>query len=558
MRRHHPLRSASFPAGLLVVVMLAACYPELVRAQEGGGAGTSCTLRWESLTDSTGSRSIQIGPDRYRHHVWNGMRWFCGDAIMIADSAVQFPGQRVEMVGAVHYRDSIRTLDSQRLTYFQLSDLVEARDSVRLVRRATGSTLHAPSVDLYRAGSGEIRQTVATGGARMVVYPAADSPAAEREPFHVTSDTAIILREDVTLARGNVVVTREEVRGTGAFGRFDTGEGRGMLTGEPVLTGEDFRLTGDTTRIATEDGELREVQADGSGHLVSGGMDVRAPRIRVAIRQDQVETLWAFGGGARSRSASRLMLGDSLHFAFADGGPDSTTAVGEAAAVELAPGDTLALEQLLAGRSGVRAAPGDSAAVPAEPDTAGRTAPADTTGTAVADTKEGPETDTTAGPEGELFGTGRDWIRGDTVRAYFARADTARTTQPEAPGDTAARKGEVTLRELRAIGTARSYYRVSRDTARDRPGRSYLRGSEITIVFREGEPHRVRGTMAIGVYLEPASPGQAGAPGPPAPADTGRVIGDTIPPADTAGAAADTTAASRGNGGIPTGEGGNS
>lgn len=548
MRRDHPLRSASFPAGFLVAVMLAAGCPGGVRAQEGGGAETSCTLRWESLSDSTGSRSIQTGPDRYRHHVWNGMRWFCGDAIMTADSAVQFPGQRVEMVGAVHYRDSIRTLDSQRLTYFQRSDLVEARDSVRLVRRATGSTLHAPSVDLYRAGSGEIRQTVATGGTRMVVYPAADSPAVEREPFRVTSDTAIILEEDVTLARGNVVVTREEVRGTGAFGRFDTGEGRGVLTGEPVLTGEDFRLTGDTTRIATEEGELREVRADGSGHLVSGGMDVRAPRIRVAIRQEQVETLWAYGGGAWSRSTSRLMLGDSLHFAFADGGPDSTTAVGEAAAVELAPGDTLSLEQLLAGRSGAPAAGPDSAAA---------AAPADTTSAIGADTTESAGTHTTAGPAGELFGTGRDWIRGDTVRAHFARGDTARPTGAEAPaGDTAARGEDVTLRELRATGTARSYYRVSRDTARERPGRSYLRGSEITIVFREGEPHRVRGTMAIGVYLEPAAPGQGGAPGPLTPADTGGVTGDTIPPADTAAAASDTTASSPSNGASPTGEGG--
>lgn len=533
---------------MLLAALVSAVGPEPVRAQQGGGGETSCTLRWESLTDSTGSRSIQIGPDRYRHHVWNGMRWICGDAVMTADSAVQYPGQRVEMVGAVHYRDSIRTLDARRLTYFQLSDLVEARDSVRLVRRATGSTLRAPSVDLYRAGSGEIRQTVATGGSRMVVYPPSDSPAAESKPFHVTSDTAIILEEEVTLARGNVVVTREEVRGTGAFGRFDTGEGSGMLTGDPVLTGEDFRLTGDTTRIGTEEDELREVRADGSGHLVSGGMDVRAPRIRVAIRQDQVRTLWAYGGGARSRSASRLMLGDSLHFAFADGRPDSTTAVGDAAAVELAPGDTLAMEQLLAERSVDPTAGPDSAAIAAEGDTAG-IPESDTTARAV-------EPDTAAGPASELFGTGRDWIRGDTVRAYFTRTDAQGPAGPEAPGDTASRESDVTLRELRAIGTARSYYRVNRDTARDRRGRSYLRGAEITIVFRDGEPHRVRGTTAIGVYLEPAAPGQAGAPGPLAPPDTGSVPRDTVPPADTAAALPDSTGSPpRGDAPFPTGEG---
>lgn len=509
------------PGWLFLTLLPALLPPGGALTQEGG---PTCTLRWESLTDSTESRSIEEQPEQYRHHVWNGMRWTCGDAVMTADSAVQYPGRRVEMVGSVHYRDTIRDLDARRLTYHQSNDLIEARDSVHLVRRATGSTLRAPSVDFYRSGSGEIRQTVARGGVRIQGHPATDTAGDDRS-FDITSNSAIILPGDVTIARDNVVITREDLRGTGEFGRFAPDEGTSLLTGDPILVGNDYRLTGDTIRTASSDGILREVRATGAGHLESQGLDVRGPEIRIAVRQDTVRTLWAYGGDARSRSSDRLLLGDSLYISFRGGRPDSATSVGRAAAVELAGGEIPELSPRDTARE-------PAAETPVTDTVASDTLPAvEPPETDSIPAEESPEADTLPAeepPEG-LFTLERDWIRGDTVRALFTSDRRSSTPDSSRDAETPGSGDGVALRELRATGSARAYYRVVRDTARDRPGRNYVLGSVITVVFREGEPHRVTGTQAIGVFLEPAGPGGASIPGP---ADT-TVRPDTLPAADT-------------------------
>ncbi len=467
--------------------------------QEAGGE-PSCVLRWASLTDSTTSRSVEIDPDRYRHHVWHGMRWTCGDAVMTADSAVQFPGDRVEMVGSVTYRDSVRTLDARQLTYHQTTDLIEARDSVRLVRTATGSTLEAPRVDFYRAGNREIRQTVAEGGTRMhVVPPGEEEGEGSGRPYRITADRTVILPDDETVAVGDVIITREDLRGTGGYGRFDP-DGTGLLTEDPVLRGEDYRLTGDTVYTTSAEGRMEEVRSVGAAHLESGGLDVRGPEIRIGFSEGTVRDLWAYGGGARSRSASRVMLGDSLHIVFGEGRPDSATAVGRAAALELEADEELPVD------------------------------------TAAADEEEDPAAEPGEGDEPSLFTVDRDWIRGDTVRARFAPAGDTATGEPDADEPDA----EVTLRSLTALGGARAYYRISRDTTSDRRGRNYLLGREIVVEFREGDPYRVRGLQAIGVYLEPAGPGAASSPGRLPPADTGAAA----PPPDTA-VARDTTLSSQ-------------
>lgn len=528
----------------IVLVLLSACAflaitVEAQAQQEDQEAGEepSCVLRWTSLTDSTTSRSVEIDPDRYRHHVWHGMRWTCGDAVMTADSAVQFPGDRVEMVGSVTYRDTVRTLDARRLTYHQRTDLIEARDSVRLVRTATGSTLEAPQVDFYRAGTGEIRQTVADGGTRMQVVPAGEEGGdGSGRPYRITADRTVILRDDETVAIGDVVITREDLRGTGGYGRFEP-DGTGFLTEDPVLQGEDYRLTGDTVYTTSVEGRMEEVRSAGAAHLESGGLDVRAPEIRIGFSEGTVRDLRAYGGGARSRSASRIMLGDSLHIVFGEDRPDSATAVGRAAALELEGDEELPVDTAAADEEE------DPAAEPGEgDDPSPGAAVEDTTAvptgedTTAAPTGAGEGTPGTPDPAASLFTVDRDWIRGDTVRARFATAGDSAADGPD---------GQVTLRSLTALGGARAYYRISRDTASDRRGRNYLLGREIVVEFREGDPYRVTGLQAIGVYLEPAGAGAASSPGRLPPADTGAAgppVDTTTPPDTTA--PPDTTLAS--------------
>ena len=82
-----------------------------------------------------------------------------------------------------------------------------------------------------------------------------------------------------------------------------------------------------------------------------------------------------------------------------------------------------------------------------------------------------------------------DWMRGDTIIARFdsTAVDTTR------------------LRELHAIGNARSYYHLApADSSLNRPAINYVTGREIVIDFREQRVTNVNVVeQASGVYLEP-------------------------------------------------------
>jgi len=86
-----------------------------------------------------------------------------------------------------------------------------------------------------------------------------------------------------------------------------------------------------------------------------------------------------------------------------------------------------------------------------------------------------------------------DWMRGDTIVARFdtaAATDTARTTR---------------LRELHAVGSAKSYYHLAAaDSTMRRPAINYVTGREIVVDFQASQVSKVTVVeQAAGVYLEP-------------------------------------------------------
>lgn len=121
-----------------------------------------------------------------------------------------------------------------------------------------------------------------------------------------------------------------------------------------------------------------------------------------------------------------------------------------------------------------------------------------------------------------LHTTEHDWLRGDTVYAYFdstSRAANDSTSQPA-------------IEELRAIGGARSYYQIAaRDTAAIGPAINYVRGTRITVEFADRTVDSVTiSGQAVGVYADPITPAADSAaralqeapatPAPAAPSDT--------------------------------------
>ena len=405
----------------------------------------------------------------------------CGDAVMTGDSAVWRQAQeQALMVGRVRYRDTTRTLESERLTFFGSRDAAVAEGSVRLVRLANGATLEGPRVTFTRtpfAGS----RTTATGRPRMTL-PSGQGATGGVEPSVVDADVAEFVGEEEAFAKGDVVLERRDLEATADSARFSESAGRAVLYGDPVVDGEGYRLDGDSIVAGFELGDLRTIHSFGDATAKGERYELRADQIRARLAGDEVETIWAFGDGrSLAASAEFVLAGDSIVFAFLEGRADSVTAVGTASAVQVAT---------------AVAEPPDSTAVAEPPDsTAVRAAGIDTAAVGERPRRAGLE-------EPELStAVGANWIAGDTVRARFAPS-TAGATEPA--GATGADGEDVELEILTATGDARSFYAAVRDTARSgEPSRNYLLGSRIEIRFRDGEPLTLAGTDAIGVYLEP-------------------------------------------------------
>lgn len=510
-RRRLPATSAILG---LVGTMIAA-FP--VVAQEGQAGSRSCTLRLQP-TDATEARRIETGPETYITHVWGGLVWTCGDARMEADSAVKYDlDARLEMIGSVDYRDSIRTLTSRELEYFQREDRIVARGDVFLTRLASESTLEAPRVEFFRAMGPGPQRTLATGRAHMVFHtdtvPPRDGP-----PVVVDADEAEFLGEREVRAWGDVQITRPDLEATADSAVFRREEGTGELFGSPEARSEGFTLAGERLRTLFEEGEVDRVEAVGDARASGESFELFAPRIVARVSEEEVEEIWAFGEGRVAALSETYRLGgDSIRFAFVDGAIDSLQSVGEATALQVGddPPDDPRAEPVLDVEGSRSWVTGDTVTLSFEP-------------------VDGDGSPPTGAPDSAA--TDRD-----------TTSDSVGATAPGAAADTSSR---ARLRSMRAIGSARAYYVVPSESAgtADLTGgaRDYMLGREIVVHFRDGEVDRVEGTQAIGIHLDPVegegTGGAAGADTTPtdttaapdsvAPSDT-TAVPDTVAPPDT-------------------------
>ncbi|MFQ5677956.1 MAG: hypothetical protein ACE5HP_00680 [Gemmatimonadota bacterium] len=506
--------------------------PEERRQEPSPSPRSGCTLILEPTPTTIGNRVLSGNALVY--HLGGGMLWRCGNAVMEADSAIRFEAERrVEMLGNVRYRDTIRTLESGFLTYYELPDSVVATVDVLLTRLASGSTVRGPRAEFLRALSGREALTTASGRPHITLYTDRER---QKPPFEVDADRTVMAGEEAATAWGDVVIRRPDLTATADSVFFDIAGGGGFLYGEPRVEGEGFELTGDSIRLRFEESDLREVWALGRGTARGESYDVEADQIRARIRNEIADAVWAFGpGGASAVSAAYRLHGDSLRFVLSEGQIDSVVAVGSARAVEVdaaaagdspvvgpAPDTSVAVADSLAAMAApdTTVAAADSLAAVAAPDTAA----APPRAPVVPDSLAGRDT-LAAGPRapgvGEVreagvlpsgSGTGEgNWMMGDTLYAVFE-------ARPEpSSGDSAAARQ---IRLLRVVGVeseARALYAAVVDSTRTRqPSRNYIIGRSIEILFQGGEVHSVKGEKAIGVYLDPVQEGEESVPRPPA------------------------------------------
>ena len=382
----------------------------------------------------------------------------CGDAVMTGDSAEwRQATEQALMIGNVRYRDTTRTLNSERLTFRGARDEIVAVDDVRLVRISTGATLEGPRVTFTRTPIAGAR-TVATERPRMTLPSGRDASGAGQITI-VDADVTEFIGESEASATGSIVMVRGDVRATAERARFSETAARAVLYEDAVITGEGFDLAGDSIVAGFELGELKTIHAFERAVASGSRFELQANEIRARLAGDQIVVIWAFGEGRSLAGSTQFTLaGDSIEFVFLEGRADSVAAVGTAAAEQRADSTTISEGELVEPELGI--SPGAS------------------------------------------------WIAGDTVRAWFEPDD---QSLPEAAREAGSEPGSARVRRLRAVGNARSFYAAVRDSARSLdPSRNYLLGSQIEINFEAGEPSTLSGIDAIGVFLEPAKEGEGG------------------------------------------------
>jgi lipopolysaccharide export system protein LptA len=361
------------------------------------------------------------------------------------------------MIGNVRYRDTTRTLNSERLTFNGARDEIVAVEDVRLVRISTGAMLEGPRVTFTRTPIAGAR-TVATQRPRMTLPSGRDDSGTDQVTI-VDADVAEFVGESEAFASGNIEMVRGTVQATAERAQFSELAARAVLYENAVIAGEGFDLTGDSIVAGFELGELKTIHSFERAVASGSRFELQANEIRARLTGDQIEVIWAFGEG-RSLAASPqfTLAGDSIEFAFLAGRADSVSAIGSAAAEQHA--DSISIG-------------------------------------------EGELTEPELG-----LSPGASWISGDTVKAWFEADD---ELLPEPAIDPDSEPESARIRRLRAVGNARSFYAAVRDSIRSvDPSQNYLLGTEIEINFEAGEPSTLSGVDAIGVFLEPVKEGEGG------------------------------------------------
>jgi hypothetical protein len=251
--------------------------------------------------------------------------------------------------------------------------------------------------------------------------------------------------DSLVYAVGKVEITRPDLLATGDSAFLNSGSDFARLMREPSVKGKGsrpFTLTGGVIDVYSKNRQVERVVATPSGHALSQDLELVADSIDLRVQGNQLQRAIAWGKTrAHAVSPEREIIADSID--------------------ALMPGQRVREVRAL------------------------RNAYAEST------------------PDSGIVSSQRDWLRGDTIVAYFDSVVTA---------DTANRPR---IRQIVAEGNARSFYQMknSRGPATE-PTVNYVRGKTIQIDFADRKVSTVTVLeKATGVLVEPAA---ANAVGPPA------------------------------------------
>ena len=359
---------------------------------------------------------------------------------LIADSAEYYGDTRVlHLIGHVHYTEPRLTLDSDLADYFLADERLVAQGHVHTVL-PSGTTLDGPRVDYLRAVRGVRTLAVMTAPGRPTIKAVErDSTGKPAPPVLLVANTVIMHGDSLMYAAGKVQITRPDVVATGDSAVLDNETQYARLLRGPRIQARGdrpFTLTGTVIDLFGQERSLRRVLAKGKARGVSRDATLTADTLDFAMTDGRLQRVQAWGASrARAMNPAYDIVADSLDVRMPDQRMREIHALRDAFAQSV-------------------------------PDTT------------------------------RIRTAEHDWLRGDTVYAYFDSAAAAGGGSSAQPS----------LRELMAIGHARSFYQIApRDTAAIGPAVNYVRGDTITVAFANRAARRVTiSGDASGVYLDPA------------------------------------------------------
>ena len=399
---------------------------------------TRCTMEPQPNTRTNG---VQLPSKEYNYFIGGGLVVLCPSRgiTLKADSAELYGDEKRDfLVGHVSYEEPRLNLTSDFLTYFTGEERIVAAGNVH-GRLPSGSTLVGPQVD-YKRAVPRIRtrpQTLATGRPTVTIVQR-DTSGKEQPPIDVVANTIYMDGDSLIYGSGNVQITRPETNATADSSFINTGSEIMQLMRNPIVNGtrgRPFRLVGEGIDLFSKNKKLQRVIARSRAQAKSQDLTLTADTIDLRINSDSLERAFAWGKSrARAVSPTQNMIADSLD-------------------VQM-PGQRV--HEVHALRKAFAEGRADSIKFHA---------------------------DTT------------NWLRGDTIFAYF-------DTLP--PADTS--KGPA-LRQLIAKDSAEAHYNLApSDTSLHRPAINYVKGYMITIDFEEEKVAQivVEGKV-MGIYLEPTN-----------------------------------------------------
>ena len=288
--------------------------------QPAAPAGSTCNVQIDTSRRSRIVQAVGGGYDTYG----GGGNWsHCREqpTTMYADSVAWFPERNLlYLIGHVHFHDSLSLLDADRVTYWVGQEHMFAEGDVYTKNLHTGTDLHGPNLDYYRAAP-PIRDTLeirAHQRPTIHFYSAKRTEAADTEPFVVVADRVRMLGDDRMWGGGSLTINRSDMAAAGDSGQLDLTRDYGALVGQPQVNGtgsDGFHLKGMLiTFTLTPAHEIRHVVSKDSADARGPDWHLVADTLDMTLDSGKVQLAEAWGKHRRPNAVSGLhtIVADSL------------------------------------------------------------------------------------------------------------------------------------------------------------------------------------------------------------------------------------------------------